>query len=301
MKSSASVAYLYLCGAAFLWAGHSVAARAIAFDIDPVALAFWRWIIALPILYPFVRGELRRERALIVRHWKLLALLALISTAPNHAILYLALQYTTAINLQLFNSTIPVFVLVIQLVFLRMHPRLNESIGVLVSLAGVVVIIAAGDLARLAGLRFNFGDVLIIAAFLAWACYAVLLRFRPAGLSPFAFVFVVALLGVLWVVPALAWQAAAGAAWLPDSPRVWGWILFLAIGSSVLASAFQAAGVDRIGSQRASLFLHLIPVFGVGMAIAVLGERLAWYHGAGFALVLAGLWIANRQRAERHG
>jgi drug/metabolite transporter (DMT)-like permease len=300
MRPSAPVAYALLAVAAFLWAGNSVAGRALAGDVSPLGLAFWRWTLALPILYFIVRAELRAQWPIVRAHWKRLTLLALLSAGPNHALVYWGLHYTSAINVQLFNSTIPIWVVLIQWVFLALRPTRAESAGVIVSLVGVLLILTAGYPLRLFALDLNFGDLIILATFLGWSVYAVLLRFRPAELSPFAFVFTTACIGILAIAPFYAIELMLGHGLPPAEPRVWGWILFIALGSSVFAAAFHSAGVDRIGPARASLFLHLIPVFGVGMAIAILGEAFAWYHAVGFVLVLAGLGLANRARpAER--
>ncbi|MEO7403607.1 MAG: DMT family transporter, partial [Burkholderiales bacterium] len=275
---------------------------ALAEDLSPIALSFWRWALALPILYLLTARELREQWPVIRRYWKLLAFLALISTAPNHAIVYWALHYTTAINVQLFNSTIPAWVILIQWAVLRQRPSGGEGIGLVVSIIGVLAIITAGDLRRLVTLQFNFGDLIILASFTVWSLYAVMLRFRPSELSPFAFIFTTATFGVVILLPAFAIDLAVhgfrqGVFPAADA-RVWGWLLFIVIGSSVLAATCHSAGVDRIGPARASLFLHLIPVFGALLSVFVLGEQLAWYHAAGFALVLAGLSIANRPRSR---
>ena len=290
-------AYLLLAVATFLWAANPVAGRAIAHDISPIAIAFLRWALALPILYVMVRSELGRHAALIRKRWAWFALMGLLSTAPNHALVYWSLHYTTAINVQLFNSIIPVLVILVQWAFLSTRPTRAESIGVSVSFLGVLVIVTAGEFARLARLDLNFGDMLVLATFVGWSVYSVLLRFRPPQLSPFAFILVAAAFGVAILAPVFLLDLLILHHALPGAdPRVWGWIAIIVIGSGVLAPALHSAGIDRIGPTRGSLFLHLIPVFGVGMAIAVLGESFHRYHALGFTLVLAGLVIANRRR-----
>ena len=296
-SSRASAAYLLLATATLLWAGNPVAGRIIAPDTSPIAVAFLRWALALPILYLFVADELRSNAPLIRSRWRFLALMGLLSTAPNHALVYWGLHHTTAINVQLFNSIIPVLVILMQWMFLKMRPNRSEWVGVSVSMVGVLVIISAGEFARLARLDLNFGDLLVLATFVSWSAYSVLLRFRPTELSPFAFIFVAASFGATALFPVfiLDWlilgHALPGADW-----QVWSWILFIVIGSGVLAPALHSAGIDRIGPTRGSLFLHLIPIFGVGIAMAVLGEAFHRFHAVGFALVLLGLMIANQSR-----
>ena len=60
-------------------------------------------------------------------------------------------------------------------------------------------------------------------------------------------------------------------------------------------------GVHLIGANRAGPFFHLIPVFGSAIAILFLGERPALFHAVGYALILGGIFIAQRGRPpHRH-
>ena len=81
---------------------------------------------------------------------------------------------------------------------------------------------------------------------------------------------------------------------------VWTWTTLFAIAgvalfSSVLAYVFWSRGVEQLGASVAGLFVHLMPVFGVVLAWAVLGERVAPYHVAGIALILAGIYVTSRR------
>jgi drug/metabolite transporter (DMT)-like permease len=246
-------AYLLLAAAAFFWAGNPVAGRALNADLSPIALSFWRWVLALPILYLITARELRTQWPVIRRYWKRLALLALISTAPNHAVVYWGLHYTSAINVQLFNSTIPAWVILIQWAVLRQRPTGAESLGLVVSLLGVIVIVAAGDWQRLVALEFNVGDLIILASFTVWSLYAVMLRYRPSELSPFAFIFMTATFGVLILLPAYLIDFSIAHSVPSATVRVWGWLAAIVLGSSVLAAAVHREPRSSCISSRYSV------------------------------------------------
>lgn len=293
--SSALLAYAFLTASAFLWSTNSVAGRALIHDATPVTLAFWRWALALPILYPFVAKELRAHAGILKRDWKWFMLFGLLASAPNHVMVYESLQYTTAINVQLCNSTIPLWVMLIQWLGLSTRPRPAEVLGLLVSIVGVVVIVTGGEIARITTLDLNRGDLLILGCFITWSLYTVLLRFRAQELSASAFVFVASCCGLVIILPLFGLEMLTTSV-VPSEPRFWGWVAVIVFGSSIFGSIFFSAGTDRVGAARSALFLHLIPVFGVALSILVLGERLQTFHGIGFSLVLAGLAIANRGR-----
>jgi len=149
----------------------------------------------------------------------------------------------------------------------------------------------------LLGFRLNVGDLFIIASMAMWAVYTIGLRWRPAGINMLSFLLVVAVVGDLCVVPLWAWEMALG------RYVVWSWtnaaaLVAVAMFSSVLAYTLWNRGVEAVGANVAGLFVHLMPVFGVVLAWLFLGERLAPFHIAGIALILAGIWATSRFGAK---
>jgi len=78
------------------------------------------------------------------------------------------------------------------------------------------------------------------------------------------------------------WNAATGAG-----------MVYFAVFPSILAYLFWNRGVEQVGANRAGLFLYLIPVFGIVLAITLLGERLHLFHLVGAALIFAGIYIST--------
>lgn len=289
--------YLLLALTALFWAGNWTIARAMQDSLSPLAMAFWRWFAALVILLPFIGRALLAERTLIRRHWKILAVLGVLGVGCFNTFVYLGLRYTTVTTGVLLNSVTPVLILVVGWAFLRERVRIGQVAGITLSLAGVLAIVAQGEWGRLAGLVLNPGDLWVLGAVAAWAVYTVLLRWRPAELSSAAFTGVLIAVGVLAIAPLYAWDYAQGA-------RVtWSWAVVLAIGyfaifPSVLAYYFWNAAVAQVGGHRSGLFLHLVPLFGAGLSVMVLGETLRVYHALGAALIFGGIAVATRSRGE---
>lgn len=286
---------MLLAVAVLFWAGNWVFARALRFDVPPVALAFWRWLIALVILTPFAYAHVRRQWRTIAGAWRVLALLALLATVFQHIPVYIGLRETTATNGALLNSVTPVLILLLSRLLFGERLSLMQALGVSISLLGVAVILTAGDFSALAALELNRGDLWVLLATLAWAIYTVCLRWRPRELSSSAFTGSLIAVGVAVLLPVFAWDYEAGhrTQW---GPVTWGAIAYFAIFPSVLAYYFWNTAVARVGGERASTFLHLMPLFGAVLSAVFLGESLLWYHYAGALLIFSGIFIASRAR-----
>ncbi|MDI4659075.1 DMT family transporter [Xanthobacter autotrophicus] len=283
--------YLLLTVTALLWAINMVIGRFVAGHVPPVTLAFVRWTGATLILLPFALGQLRRDLPLIRRHFWLLVLLAATGIACYNAMSYYGLQYTQALNGLLVQSTAPLLVALWTFFIFRERLSLGQMAGIVTSLAGVLVIISHGSLDTFLHLKPNIGDVWIIFALFIYAFYAAMLRKRP-GLGPLSFLVVIMALGSVLLAPFALWEAALGHTLQFDRMTL-GVLAYVMVGPSIVAYLFFNRGVELVGANAAAPFLHLMPVFGTALAIVFLGETMAWYHVAGYALVITGIALAT--------
>lgn len=287
--------YWLLTFTALFWSGNAVVARALRDVIPPMAMSLWRWLLALAIVLLLAWPALVRERAGLLAHWRVLLALGFFGVTAYNALLYSALQTTTATNGLLINAVTPVLIIVAECVLFGVRLSLRRWAGVAAALAGIVTIVTRGDLAALATLALNRGDLLLLIAAVTWTVYTLFLRRLPPGLDPLAMLATTVGVGVLFVVPLFAWEYATGARthW---GPAAWLGIAYIGVFPSVLAYLFYNRGVQVVGGHRASMFLYLIPVFGVALAIGFLGERLAWFHALGMALIFGGIALATVDR-----
>jgi len=285
--SSRALAYAALICTTALWGSNGVVSRALMDTIPPLVLAAARWVVVFVALLPLVWPE-RRALAHSLRHdWKLLVALTLLGGAPQTALVYSGLAASTAIHLGLLNSTIPVFIILISWGWYARRPSRLESVGLVISLSGVFLILAHGDLRSLLRLQFNHGDLLMLGAVVVWAIYTLRLKDRPQSLSLFAFVFVLALIGELLTLPfaAIQWVRAGG---VHLGTREWLGLLYIGAVATLVSSVLFSYGVERVGAVRAGILIHLMPVFSSVFAALFIGERLFLYHAAGFVLVAGG-------------
>ncbi len=291
-----AVAFGLLALTMLIWAGNWVIGRALREAIDPVTLNFWRWAIAALALLPFALPQLAGRGELIRRHLGLLLVLSFGGVALFQTLVYLGLRSTTAVTGVLLNSSQPLFILLCSWILERERATLRQTVGMLLSFAGIVVILARGDAAALRELEFHAGDAWILLAMPIWGIYSVLLKRRPPELEGIAFLFVLSALGVAMLAPLYAFELlrAPPAGW--PSPAAAGAVLYVALGASVAGFIFWNRGVMVVGANAAAFTLHLLPAFGTLLAIALLGETFAAYHAAGIATIVAGVVLATTQR-----
>ena len=292
MSGTRLSAFLLLAFASLLWSGNWVTGRALRDAFDPVSLNFWRWVIAALVLAPFALREVVRKRELIRRHAGILLLLAFTGVALFQSLVYLGLRTTTAINAVLLNSSAPLFMLLCSWFLERERASPRQVAGMLISLAGILMILSRGELGILLELEFHAGDAWILLAMPAWGAYSVLLKRRPAELGALAFVFVIAVAGVLLLAPLYAVQAARAAFAWPTLPEVLG-VLYIGLAASVIAFICWNRGVAIVGANAAGFTLHLLPAFGTVLAIVFLGEAFGAFHAVGIATILAGVMLAT--------
>src|SRR6516162_448781 len=286
-------AYLLLSLTSLFWSGNVVLGRFVATYIPPFMLSVIRWGGAFFILLPFAARHLARDWPLIRRHAGLLTLLALTGFSAYNTMAYYGLHFTTAINGLLLQSVAPLFVALWSFVLFRDRLSLRQGAGILLSLAGVIVIVCRGSLEILAAIGFNRGDLLFVIALLIYASYVATLRLRPL-IHPLSFLAVGMGVGAALLLPGMALEIAYGQAIVLDYLSAFS-LLYLCIFPSILGYLFLNRGIELIGANRAAPFIHLVPVFGSVLAIALLAERLQFFHAVGYLLVLAGITLATRR------
>ena len=289
--------YLLLVLTNLFWSGNMVVGRALRGDVPPFSLAFWRWAIALALTLPLALPHLRAQWPLLKRGWRVIVALGLLGVGGYNTLAYVALQYTAATNAVLLNSFIPIATIALSWAFL--HKRLHgvEWLGVLISLAGVTTIVARGELATLAGLSLNVGDLWMLVAVFVWAFYTIGLQWRPAGIDPMLMLAAFTSVGLLALAPAYAWEIAQGRHIALTPPALAG-IAYTGVLPAFVGYVFYNRAVGEVGASKASLFIHLMPVFGTLLSALFLDEIPQRYHFIGIALVFAGIYLtASRKPA----
>jgi len=274
-------------GAAFLWATSTIVGRGVHQDLPPMGMSFWRWFLAAVVLLLFTWRQLPHKQALITKNWRLILLLGVLQVGSS-ALLFLGLNYTTAINATLLNAAQPALTILPAWLLTRDRVTFLQSIGILAALSGIIVMVSKGNLGILMALQFNVGDILCLLAILGWSIYATIVHRLPAELGLGTTLFVIFMSGSLMILPFYIIESANFRV-IPFTGSTAGIIAILGIVVSLGSIAMWNSSLRAVGPNRASIFLNLIPVFGVSLAIIFLGERLFGHHLAGAGLVGLGI------------
>lgn len=283
--------YLFLIVTTLAWGGNAVAGKLAIGHVSPMVLTFGRWFLAFLLVSAISLPELKREWPVIRRNLPLLFGYGIVGYALFNALLYSALLYTSAINVAIIQAGIPMLIFAFNFVLFSMRISLLQVAGFVLTLFGVLLIAAHGKLETLTGLELNFGDGLMLVAVTAYAVYTVFLRYRPE-IGWKSLMAVPALAAALASLPLVFWEMASGTAIWPDAQGL-AVTLYTGVFASLVAQVFYIFGVEGIGSNRAGLFINLVPVFGTLLSIAILGETLHAYHVGALVLALGGIAVAE--------
>jgi len=285
-------AYLLMILTTLIWAGNAVASRLAVGNITPMALTSFRWIGVCLIMPFLLRRQIAAHWPQIKAHWPFIALLGITGFTAFNTLMYIAAHSTSAINIGILQGSIPIFVLLGAFAAYRIPIGAMQAFGVTVTLLGVAVTASRGDIHALTNLRFVAGDLLMILACIFYAGYTVAVRNRPQ-MPPLVFFTVAASFACVIALPLLAIEVGIGQYHAPTL-RGWAILAFTIIGPSILSQLAFMRAIELIGPGRAGVFVNLVPVFAPILAVLIVGEPFGLHHALALALVLGGIFIAER-------
>jgi drug/metabolite transporter (DMT)-like permease len=285
-----------------LWAGNAIVGRMVAHDVPPILLNFLRWAIALVLLLPLA-GPVFRPGSGLWANWRRFTVLGLLGIGLYNALQYLALQSSTPINVTLVASGMPVWMMLTGWLFFGASVARRQVAGAVLSIAGVLLVLARGEWSHLMELRLVAGDIFMILATIAWSLYSWLLT-RTTGPADIrshwaSFLLAQVAFGVIW-----SGIFAAGEAALSSALIHWSWpliaaLLYVAIGPAIIAFRCWGAGVQQAGPAVASFFVNLTPLFTALLSSIILGEPPKTYHAIAFVLIVGGIIISSGRATAR--
>ena len=298
MISKDKTAYIFLILTTLFWAGNFIVGKAASlFEIPPFTLNFYRWTFAWLILAPFTIKEIIEKKNYIFGNIKLIIILGITSITIFNSIVYYSLNFTQVISGVLMISTIPVMIIVFCWLLKIEKTNIFQILGVIFSLCGVVVIITKANLTILLNLNFNKGDLWMVVAMFSWALYSALLRKKKLELSQLSLLQTIISAGLVFLLPAYLIELSLGYRaniHLPFILTLTYVVLFPGLASFIL----WIKGISIIGSNRAGIFLHLIPIFSTIFAIIIFKEKFMLYHLIGAILIIS--WIILSSKKNKH-
>jgi drug/metabolite transporter (DMT)-like permease len=284
--------------ATMAWASNAVLGRWLRADVGPLTLSTLRFTVATAFFSLLIRNRPPAERRYGKDKWWILAM-GLAGVACFSPLLYLGLRYSTAVNSSLIQGFSPLITALIAGLIIQEPVTRRQTVGALLGLIGVVGLISGGSLAFLLQLRFNPGDLILVAAAVVWAFYSVFGRRVMRNRSPVAAIALSSFLGL----PLLAAASAFELQHIPVNltPETIAAIAHICVVPTMFGYWAWNRAVMALGAGGAMVFYNTLPLYGAMMGALLLNEPLTPAHFIFGGLILAGgLWATLGGLEHRH-
>lgn len=289
------MALLFPLFAVLIWSINTVISKAAANVIDPAAISFYRWLVAGIVLTPFCIKNIWHNRSLIYHNWLKLLVLAFLGMVIFQCIAYYAAFFTSATNMAVINGLLPLMSSIMGILFFNGKGTIKTFFSIILSFTGVVIILCHGDILSLTQNGINRGDGFMLIAVLSYSLYGILLKRWQFGLTGWNYLYIQILFSIVLLIP-VALQAHS----LEVTAKAAGFILFAGIGSSLIAAFCWMQGLQKVGVEKTSIFMNLMPLFTAIIAIITLNEPVTSYHIIGGSMIISGVLITQINRKLLH-
>lgn len=292
-------AHFVLVLAPLFWGGNSVAGKLASLDWQPFTITALRWFLTAIVIFPFALKYLRRDFTVLRESWVILFALGGIGMSMFSLLMYLALHYTSAINVAIEQAAIPALIMLANFIVLSQRVTILQIVGLACCVVGVLITTTLGNPLSFFSDGLNHGDAIMLLACMFYAGYTFGLRWRPK-IHWLSFMWVISVSAFLVTIPFTLWEwQQTGTALVSNNllqPGIRGWavIAYIIIFPTIVGQICYARGVELIGGNRAGLFINLVPIFGAILAVLVLGESFKTYHAIGLLMVIGGIAFAER-------
>jgi drug/metabolite transporter (DMT)-like permease len=249
-------------------------------------------ILLTAVLFLAILGLSRRGFGPVRKDlWKL-ALLGIAGNTLYQFLFISAVSQTSASNTSLILSMSPIFVALLSVLFRIERVHWAAWLGILVSFAGLYLILAEQD----GGLNFSAvgfrGDVMIFFGTMLWAAYTVWSKPFLDKLSPLQFATVTMVFGALFYVPVTI-KDIARIPWASVSARAWAGLVLSSVFGLVVGYLIWYYSVHKIGNAKTAIYSNLTPIFTIFFAVLFLGERVHAAEIIGAAVILTGVYLTR--------
>ena len=274
-------------------ASNLVVARGGVEYVPPISLAFWRWFFVFLILLPFTYLTILKNIKYLKKEYKKLFFLGLMGCGVCGAFPFMAGMSTTVANMGIIYTSSPIFIILISSYFYKERLSSVQFLGLGLCFAGVVSIIAKGEISLLVSLKFTSGDLWMLGAAIGWALYAVFLLNWKSKFNLFSRFAIIAFFGAVSLLPfSLIENYFIRPVVFNDN--FYFWAIFAAISPGIIAFSLYAQAQRYLGASITGFTLYLFTVYGAFYGIFIFDEQLKSYHYYGAVLVFAGMFFVRK-------
>ena len=291
-KSKLISAYIFLILATALWGGNIIAAKiASIVTLEPIKLSFYRNLVVILILLPFVFNKINFIYVIFKEYWKIILILSIFGVSIFNIFMNIALTSSSVISSSLMPSFAPSMIIILSLIIYQSKISFIQLIGVIISFIGFVNIIIRGNIFNLGSLDFVKGDIWMLACVSCWAFYSVMLRNMPKEIDNISFLFLIFFIGNIFVTPFFIYESYVNQSFLLNEKYSFLLVLYVGIGPALISFLLWIKAIKVIGANKSGLFLNLIPIFSSLISIIFLKETLELFHVVGALLIFIGIYL----------
>ncbi|HEY6644272.1 DMT family transporter [Povalibacter sp.] len=290
MKSHRTLALVSLIALMVMWGSTFVVTKAAARDFPPMVLATLRFLIAALVLVPLALSRGGLQQLPQPRPWRTLLLMSFVGIAAFATTFTYALVYGSASQGALIYAALPAAIAFAAIVFLGERPSRRQLAGIALSIAGVALLIVAGE-ADAGSPDPVAGALWMIGAVVAWTAYTVFAK-RLAHVDNIVVIAIISTLGTAMLLPFAAIELLQ-TDWTVPSVSAWTAPLFLGIVASALAYIVYGYVLRELDTSVVGTYTNLDPIVGVLIAVLLFGESLHAGQIVGGLIALAGMWLAS--------
>lgn len=284
--------------ATMCWATNAVLGRWLRDDIGPLTLTTLRFTVATAFFGILLKGRPSQERRYGKDRWWIagMGLAGVVGFSP---LLYLGLRYSTAVNSSLIQGFSPLITALIAGLIIQEPVTSRQLVGAMLGLIGVAGLLSHGSLSFLLQLRFNPGDLILLASAVLWAFYSVFGRRVMNNRSPVAATALSNFIGL----PLIAAAAAFEIQHISINLRLEtiAAMVHICVVPTIIGYWSWNRGVTTLGAGGAMVFYNTLPLYGAILGAALLGEPLGMIHYVFGGLIIAGGLWATMVKQRRSG
>lgn len=285
-----------LIAAMAIWGLNLAAVKVLTGVFDPTTLAALRMLVAGAALSLIVLWKRCGLPSLSWPQGGAIVVCAVLMVYLNQILFAEGLLRSTATNGALIMALSPLVSALLAAVAFRERLTLTRLAGVLLGFAGVAAVVLSHPGAGLSSA--GAGDLMLVAAVVSFAAGGAIVQRLAQQLHPLIISWAIYVVGAFFLaLHATLEPSAIGFDGLFPGWRPWAFILFSGVMATALSNLVWNRAIARIGVARTAVFLYWVPVFGVGFAAFLLGERLTPWHLFGFLAVIGGTYLGTRQPA----
>ena len=227
-------AYLFLIIATALWGGNIVAAKiASIITLEPMKLSFYRNIVVIVILLPFIINKIKIIFEIFKINWKIICILSIFGVSIFNSFMNIALTSSSVISSSLMPSFAPSLIIIFSLIIFNSKISYLQFIGVFVSFIGFLNIIIRGNILNLGSLDVVIGDIWMLGCVACWAFYSVMLKKMPKEIDNISFLFLIFFIGNIFVLPFYIFESSVNNSFFLNEKYSFLLVLYVGIGPSI--------------------------------------------------------------------